>query len=137
MSGNIANYNNKSGIYLDSSENNAISGNVANYNNKSGIFLYYGNNNSLSGNTANNNYCGINLTSSNFNYIIGNIIFDNNVCIIEDEFSLGNFFSDNKCIRDDTSDDDNIRPGIIGAIITSIILVGLSVLYWQLKRKDK
>ncbi len=110
-------------------------GNFANYNNESGIFLHYGNNNTISGNFAINNYYGINLTISNYNDIIGNKLFDNNICYSKDETSVGNTFKYNICVKTDPNEDDWLISGVIGITVNSIILIGLLVLFWQFKRK--
>ncbi len=110
-------------------------GNTANYNNECGIYIHFGNNNIISGNFANNNYYGINLTDSNFNDITGNTLFDNNICFTFDRNGQGNTFKNNICGEDEPRDDYLIISGVIGIIIVSLILIGLSVLYWQFKRK--
>jgi len=102
-----------------------------------GIYLYNSDRNSVSGNIANNNYYGINLTKSNFNEITGNTLFDNSICYSEDEFSRENTFKNNLCVKDKPSDDDWVISGVIGIVVTSIVLIGLSVLFWQFKRKVK
>ena len=135
--GNTANNNKRSGMYLHHSDNNTLSGNTANYNSDRGIFLHYGNNNTISGNIAINNYYGINLIFSNYNDIIGNKLFDNNICYSKDETSRENTFKSNLCVKNEPSEADWIISGVIGIIITSIILIGLSVLFWQFKRKVK
>ena len=137
LSGNTANNNEMSGMDLLSSDNNNLSGNKANNNKESGIYLYYSENNTLSGNFANNNYYGINLAASNFNNITENTLFDNNICYSEDETSIGNTFKNNICVKVEPREDDWIISGVIGIIIALIILIGLSVLYWQFKRKVK
>ena len=94
ISGNIVN-NNMGGISLMYCNNNTISGNIAN-NNMGGIGLYNSNNNTISGNTVNHNTdLGIYLYSSDYNIVSGNTLIGNNVCIIEEERSHGNEFSDN------------------------------------------
>ncbi|KKL59872.1 hypothetical protein LCGC14_2210970, partial [marine sediment metagenome] len=137
ISKNIGKNNKRSGILLDGSDINTLSGNTANNNKESGIYLYYSENNTLSGNIANNNYFGINLADSDFNNITENTLFDNNICYSEDEASKENTFKYNICVKEEPSDDDWIISGVIGILIASIILIGLSVLYWQFKRKVK
>ena len=137
LSGNKANNNSYYGIYLYRSDGNTFSRNIANYNNESGIFLHFSDNNSVSGNFANNNYYGINLTVSNFNNITENTLFDNKICYSEDETSIGNTFKYNICVKAEPSEDNWIISVVIGIIVTSIILIGLSVFYWQFKRKVK
>ena len=136
LSGNSANNNKMSGILVNG-DNNHVWENFANYNNESGIFLHYSDNNSVSGNFANNNYYGINLTISNFNNITGNTLFDNKICYSEDETSIGNTFKYNICVKGEPNEDNWIILGVIGIIIASLILIGLSVLFWQFKRKVK
>jgi len=137
VSGNIANNNEINGINFIKSNFTTISRNTANYNNNSGIYLYSSDNNTLSGNIANNNYYGINLTASNYNNIIGNTLFDNNICYSEDETCIGNTSKNNICVKGEPSEDSWIILGVIGIIVASIILIELSVLYWQFKRKVK
>ena len=136
LSGNSANNNKMSGILVNG-DNNHVWENFANYNNESGIFLHYSDNNSVSGNFANNNYYGINLTVSNFNNITENTLFDNKICYSEDETSIGNTFKYNICVKGEPNEDNWIILGVIGIIIASLILIGLSVLFWQFKRKVK
>ena len=69
--------------------------------------------------------------------ITGNTLFDNNICYSEDETCIENTFKNNICVRDEYSKDDRRISGVIGIIITLFILIGLSVSYWQFKRKVK
>ncbi len=74
---------------------------------------------------------------NNFNDITGNTLFDNILCYTFDRTSNGNTFKNNICVKVEPNEDDWIISVVIGIIIASIILLGLSVLYWQFKRKVK
>ncbi|KKL04095.1 hypothetical protein LCGC14_2619510, partial [marine sediment metagenome] len=137
ISGNTANNNTLSGIIIREGNNNTLSGNIANNNYVSGISLYKSDNNNVSGNIANNNYYGINLTASNFNDITQNTLFDNKICYSSVRAGIGNTFKYNICVKGEPSEDSWIISGVIGIIVASIILIGLSVFYWQFKRKVK
>jgi parallel beta-helix repeat protein len=90
--------NNRSGISLQSSSNNAISDNTCNSNAMWGIYLHSSNNNMLSGNTCNfNSYCGIQLdTSSSINTLSGNTC-NSNDCSGIILVSSSNDVTDNTC----------------------------------------
>ena len=90
--------NNRSGISLQSSSNNAISDNTCNSNAMWGIYLHSSNNNILSGNTCNfNSYCGIQLdTSSSINTLSGNTC-NSNDCSGIILVSSSNDVTDNTC----------------------------------------
>jgi parallel beta-helix repeat protein len=93
---NIANNNNRDGIYISWSYFNTISENTANNNNKNGIYLTVSSNNTVLGNTANYNHRGIGLYNSNYNIITGNNLIGNEECIVE-ENGQGNTFENNYC----------------------------------------
>ena len=83
------------GISLLSLSNyNDISGNIANYNIRSGINLSYSGVVNISGNTANHNQYGVYLDNSNNNIVSGNSLIGNIECIVEVDCQ-GNEFSDN------------------------------------------
>ena len=96
ISGNIANDNDESGIYLYQSNNNTISGNIANNNTEYGIHLYQNDYNSITGNTANDNdESGIYLYQSNNNTISENNANDNQNGICLESSCDFNTFSGN------------------------------------------
>jgi len=88
----------KDGIFIADCDENLILGNIIMQNNENGINLYMSCENTIAGNVINeNNENGIYLRdSSDYNYVIGNEILGNNVCINE-SLSEGNYFKDNDC----------------------------------------
>lgn len=90
--------NHKDGINLAGSDKNLILGNTFKQNLENGIILYESCENTISGNIVNeNNENGIYLLyNSDLNYVIGNEILGNNVCINESQSEL-NYFKDNEC----------------------------------------
>ena len=80
---------------LIASNNNEISGNTANDNKDSGLYLLFSDYNDISGNTANYNRYGIRLYESNNNMVSGNTLMGNDECIVED-YCQGNTFRDNE-----------------------------------------
>ena len=158
ISGNIASYNRVGGIFLAYSDYNNITGNTAN-NNFNGIYLYFSDYNTISGNTANNHYRGIYLNDSSYNTISGNtanynkdgmflcdysdyntvsgnILLENDECIVE-ENCQGNEFSDNgSCTYGQADGGIPIELIILISSISGGAVIGVATLL-LIRRKRK
>ncbi|MFX1493341.1 MAG: nitrous oxide reductase family maturation protein NosD [Promethearchaeota archaeon] len=96
---NQINFNKDNGIYIREGLWNNISNNNIHYNNKNGILLEHSDLNYILENIINFNYCGINLTASDYNQVNGNSLYQNIICIYEDYNSSYNSFENNNCFE--------------------------------------
>ncbi|MHA2101008.1 MAG: NosD domain-containing protein, partial [Candidatus Kariarchaeaceae archaeon] len=123
---NTASFNNESGISLFESNNNTVNNNIGSFNNNtfSGIYLNESHGNTITWNTANNNYFGICINYSNYNYFKGNILQGNtNSSIYEAPNCEGNVFVQ----VDDGPGDGGPEPpeDNLMFIIIIIIIIGM------------
>ena len=128
ITGNIINGNVRAGISLIDSNDNTISRNTAN-NNQYGIWLRWDNsNNVVFENTINgNSHHGIFLNDqSNYNFIAGNILSGNGICI-EELYCFGNIYWNNGlCIYVGAPYFEIlIISGVVGIIIITVVFLGV------------
>lgn len=122
LTNNVASSNEQTGIYLELANNNTLKKNVADSNKEKGIFLNSSNSNRLLYNSASRNeWNGILLWSSNSNTVQGNKVLRNTYSIILSN-SDGNILSDNS-----TWTNFNL--------IVPIILVYIGVLFYWIQRR--
>lgn len=152
VSRNKVNFNNDTGIYIDSCKNNIVSDNEASNNKYSGIHLWGCNNTILSRNTAkfnivygivlevsnfntvsyniaNENGIGINIYYSDFNTVSNNEVIGNTEnCILEEGDSVGNIYNNNYCgtESDTEKDSDDTKP--FSLVLTLLIVLGAILL---------
>ncbi|MBY9016251.1 MAG: right-handed parallel beta-helix repeat-containing protein [Candidatus Lokiarchaeota archaeon] len=119
---NTALNNTEHGLFLEGSDSNLITLNIANKNGLNGIHLLLSDDNVIVSNTANNNNNGTYLDSSNNNKIFGNSFLNNLDCYNETG-SLNNLFEENICTAP-TIPSLGLDPFILGLILGLVIGLG-------------
>ncbi len=122
LTNNVASSNEQTGIYLELSNDNTLKKNIADSNKEKGIFLNASNSNKLLYNSASRNeWNGVLFWSSNGNTVQGNKVLRNTYSIILSN-SEGNILSDNS-----TWTNFNL--------IVPIILVYIGILFYWIQRR--
>ena len=129
--------NNKCGIYLSCSSNNALTNNTANSNEVDGIYLSRSNNNTLIDNTANSNNNGIYLLFSSNNSIKNNNLSSNMEYGIYLSDSDVNTITNNEgTVHKEWSTTAIILKVLILASLFVIVFVVIGVKYYKSKGRE-
>jgi len=119
---NIASNNKHHGFYISGSNNNFITLNFANDNTLNGIQLLLSDRNRITSNTVHNNVNGTNLVSSDDNVIFGNNLANNIYCYNETN-SFDNIYENNIC-QSPATPSLPLDPFILGLIIGLVVGFG-------------